>query len=164
MGGVVHHPKEGRKVETDPNNPADAEQAIRAIEAPGPAIAPPQTPGLEKIQQWLMGAETAATTKPPGRKLDVIVKEYLRLNAHKWKPDTRADYSAALVLFTDKMGNRPITEITRQDIHRMINLTLLPPWTVAAILDDALPNHITLFDLAVDPPALWDEQRERVGL
>ncbi len=35
---------------------------------------------------------------------------------------------------------------------------------VAAILDDALPNHITLFDLAVDPPALWDEQRERVGL
>lgn len=27
-----------------------------------------------------------------------------------------------------------------------------------------LPNHITLFDLAVDPPALWDEQRERVGL
>lgn len=30
--------------------------------------------------------------------------------------------------------------------------------------DGALPNHITLFDLAVDPPALWDEQRERVGL
>jgi hypothetical protein len=31
-------------------------------------------------------------------------------------------------------------------------------------LSDALPNHITLFDLAVDPPALWDEQRARVGL
>jgi hypothetical protein len=31
-------------------------------------------------------------------------------------------------------------------------------------LDDTLPNHITLFDLAVDPPALWDEQRARVGL
>jgi len=26
------------------------------------------------------------------------------------------------------------------------------------------PYHITRFDLAVDPPALWDEQRERVGL
>ncbi|OYV78957.1 MAG: LacI family transcriptional regulator [Ferrovum sp. 37-45-19] len=49
-------------------------------------------------------------------------------------------------------------------VSRMINLTLLPPWTVAAILDDTLPNHITLFDLAVDPPALWDEQRDRVGL
>ena len=45
-------------------------------------------------------------------------------------------------------------------VSRMINLTLLPPWTVAAILDDTLPNHITLFDLA----ALWDEQRDRVGL
>ena len=33
---------------------------------------------------------------------------------------------------------------------------------VAAILDDALPNHITLFDLAVDPPALWDEQRAKL--
>ena len=45
-----------------------------------------------------------------------------------------------------------------------LNLTTLAPDIVAAILDDALPNHITLFDLAVDPPALWDEQRERFGL
>ena len=44
-------------------------------------------------------------------------------------------------------------------VSRMINLTLLPPWTVAAILDDTLPNNITLFDLAVDPPALWEDQR-----
>ena len=33
---------------------------------------------------------------------------------------------------------------------------------MAGILDDALPNHITLFDLAVDPPALWEEQRGRM--
>jgi hypothetical protein len=32
---------------------------------------------------------------------------------------------------------------------------------VAAILDDAMPNHVTLFDLAVDPPAPWDDQRAR---
>ena len=42
-------------------------------------------------------------------------------------------------------------------------LTTLAPDIVAAILDDALPNHITLFDLAVDPPALWDEQRAGIG-
>ena len=35
---------------------------------------------------------------------------------------------------------------------------------VAAIPDDTLPNHITLFDLAVDPPGLRDGQRNRVGL
>jgi hypothetical protein len=40
---------------------------------------------------------------------------------------------------------------------------MLAPDTVAAILNAALPNHITLFDLAVDPPALWDEQRERIN-
>ena len=44
----------------------------------------------------------------------------------------------------------------------MVNLTTLAPDIVAAILDDALPNHVTLFDLAVDPPALWDEQRSQV--
>lgn len=47
-------------------------------------------------------------------------------------------------------------------VSRMVNLTALAPDIVAAILDDTLPNHITLFDLAVDPPALWDEQRARV--
>lgn len=43
-------------------------------------------------------------------------------------------------------------------VSRMVNLTMLAPDIVAAILDDALPNHITLFDLAVDPPVLWEEQ------
>jgi hypothetical protein len=46
----------------------------------------------------------------------------------------------------------------------MVNLTTLAPDIVAAILADNLPNHITLFELAVDPPALWDEQRERIGI
>ncbi len=49
-------------------------------------------------------------------------------------------------------------------VSRMANPTPLAPDIVAAILDDTLPNHVTLFDLAVGPPALWDEQREQVGL
>jgi hypothetical protein len=48
-------------------------------------------------------------------------------------------------------------------VSRMVNLTTLAPDIVAAILDDAMPNHVTLFDLAVDPSALWEEQRRRVG-
>ena len=35
---------------------------------------------------------------------------------------------------------------------------------VVAILDDTLPNYVTLFDLAVDPPRLWKEQRALSGL
>lgn len=47
-------------------------------------------------------------------------------------------------------------------VSRMVNLTTLAPDIVAAILDDAMPNHVTLFDLAVGPPALWDDQRARL--
>ena len=52
--------------------------------------------------------------------------------------------------------------IDNSNVSRMANLTTLAPDIVAAILDDALPNHITLFGLAVDPPASWDEQRIKV--
>ncbi len=43
-------------------------------------------------------------------------------------------------------------------VSRMMNLTVLAPDIVEAILDDALPDHLTLFDIAVDPPALWEGQ------
>jgi hypothetical protein len=47
-------------------------------------------------------------------------------------------------------------------VSRMVNLTTLAPDIVEAIMEDALPDHLTLFDLAVDPPALWEEQRGRI--
>jgi hypothetical protein len=40
-------------------------------------------------------------------------------------------------------------------VSRMVNLTCLSPDIVTAILEDDLPNHITLFELVVDPPLLW---------
>jgi len=43
-------------------------------------------------------------------------------------------------------------------ISRMVNLTCLSPDIVAAILEDDLPDHITLFELAVEPAGLWEEQ------
>jgi hypothetical protein len=49
-------------------------------------------------------------------------------------------------------------------VSRMVNLTALAPEIVAAILDETLPADVTLFDLAVDPPALWEEQRRRIGM
>ena len=62
-----------------------------------------------------------------------------------------------------------LREIARREgvdnsyVSRMVNLTTLAPDIVAGILDDALPSHLTLFDLAVDPPALWEEQRGWLG-
>ncbi|MCO6428581.1 LacI family transcriptional regulator [Nitrosomonas communis] len=48
-------------------------------------------------------------------------------------------------------------------VSRMVNLTTLAPDIVAVILDETLPDNIILFDLAVDPPALWEKQRERIN-
>ena len=49
-------------------------------------------------------------------------------------------------------------------VSRMVNLTTLAPDIVEAILMNTIPDHLTLFDLAVDPPSLWDEQRTRIKL
>ncbi len=40
-------------------------------------------------------------------------------------------------------------------VSRMINLTLLPPWTIAAILDDQMPDDTVLFELAVEKAVVW---------
>jgi hypothetical protein len=52
--------------------------------------------------------------------------------------------------------------IDNSHVSRMVNLTTLAPGIVAAILDVAPRSHVTLFDLAVDPPALWEAPWERV--
>ena len=64
---------------------------------------------------------------------------------------------------------KSLREISARDgvdnsyVSRMVNLTTLAPDIVDAILQNALQDHLTLFDLAVDPPAFWEEQRRRVG-
>jgi hypothetical protein len=61
-----------------------------------------------------------------------------------------------------------LTEIAKREgidnsyVSRMVNLTTLAPDIIDAILLNELPDHLTLFDLAVDPPALWEEQRARI--
>ena len=45
----------------------------------------------------------------------------------------------------------------------MINLTTLAPEIQAAILDETLPDTVSLFDLVSDTPLSWEVQRGRVG-
>ena len=47
-------------------------------------------------------------------------------------------------------------------VSRMVNLTTLAPDIQAAILDETLPDTLSLFDLAVDTPLSWRQQRERI--
>ena len=47
-------------------------------------------------------------------------------------------------------------------VSRMVNLTTLAPDIQAAILDETLPDSVSLFDLAVGMPLSWEEQMRRV--
>jgi hypothetical protein len=47
-------------------------------------------------------------------------------------------------------------------VRRMVDPTTLAPDIVAAILDEASPSEVTLFELAAGTPVLWDEQRGRL--
>jgi hypothetical protein len=40
-------------------------------------------------------------------------------------------------------------------VSRMVNLTTLAPDLVAAILDETLPEEVTLFELAAGTPVVW---------
>ena len=77
---------------------------------------------------------------------------------HRWLAMLESGEAKSLKEIATREG------IDNSYVSRMVNLTTLAPDIVTAILDDALPNHVTLFDLAVDPPALWTEQRARLGL
>jgi hypothetical protein len=47
--------------------------------------------------------------------------------------------------------------VDRSYVARMINMTLLAPELIEAILDDTVPDW-TLDDVAIAPPDRWDEQ------
>lgn len=66
-------------------------------------------------------------------------------------------------------GNvKSLKEIAKQEsvdtsyVSPMVNLTALVPGDRRG--DTRRDCGVTLFDLAVDPPALWEEQRRRIGM
>ena len=51
-----------------------------------------------------------------------------------------------------------------QTVQFSMNMTMLALDNRVVYPGRHATEPITLFDLAVDPPALWDEQRARIGL
>ena len=47
-------------------------------------------------------------------------------------------------------------------VSRVVNLTTMAPDIVEVVLEHVMPDHLTLLDIAMDPPALWEAQLERV--
>lgn len=79
-------------------------------------------------------------------------------SGHCWLAMLETGQAKSLKDIAEKEG------VDNSYVSRMVNLTTLAPDIVEAILDDQLPPTVTLFDLAVDPPRLWSEQREKIGL
>jgi len=75
---------------------------------------------------------------------------------HRWLALLESGAVASLSELATREG------VDNSYISRMVNLTLLAPDIVEAILDDTLPNHLTLFELAVDVPAFWEDQRNKL--
>ena len=73
--------------------------------------------------------------------------------AHRWLRMLDSGEAASILDIAQREGE------DRSYVGRMLNLTLLAPDIVAAILDDTLPESLRLHDLAINPPMGWDEQR-----
>jgi hypothetical protein len=72
---------------------------------------------------------------------------------HRWLPMLESGEAKSLKEIAAREG------IDNSYVSRMVNLTTLAPDIVVAILDEALPPQVTLFDLASGTPLLWEEQR-----
>ena len=72
---------------------------------------------------------------------------------HRWLELLQSGKAQSLTEVAELEG------MDRAYVSRMVNLTTLAPDIVAAILDETLPDHVTLFDLASGTPLLWDDQR-----
>ena len=72
---------------------------------------------------------------------------------HRWLEMLQSGQAQSLTEVAELEG------MDRAYVSRMVNLTTLAPDIVAAILDETLPDHVTLFELASGTPLLWDHQR-----
>jgi 1-acyl-sn-glycerol-3-phosphate acyltransferase len=75
---------------------------------------------------------------------------------HRWLAMLESGEAESLTEVAEREG------MDRAYVSRMVNLITLAPDIVAAILDETLPSEMTLFDLALGTPLLWDEQRAQI--
>lgn len=87
---------------------------------------------------------------PPNQSLGF---ETISPAGHRWLEMLQSGQAQSLTEVAELEG------MDRAYVSRMVNLTTLAPDIVAAILDETLPDHVTLFDLASGTPLLWDDQR-----
>ncbi|WP_374296939.1 LacI family transcriptional regulator [Sphingomonas sp.] len=104
----------------------------------GRRVVVPEGPGFESEQRTRIG---------------VTPLQLALARGHRWLRMLEAGDAASM----SEIARREGTD--HSYIARHINLTLLAPDIVAAILDEELPDGVRLHGLSINPPALWDKQR-----
>ena len=102
----------------------------------------------------MSGAEPVAATRAGGTPLQLALAR-----GHRWLRMLETGEAASMC----DIARRESTN--HSYVARHINLTLLAPDIVAAILDETLPEGVQLLSLAINPPMLWEEQRRwKIGM
>jgi len=102
----------------------------------------------------LSGAEPVAAPRAGGTPLQLALAR-----GHRWLRMLETGEAASMCDIARREGTN------HSYVARHINLTLLAPDIVAAILDETLPEGVQLLSLAINPPMLWEDQwRWRVGM
>ena len=98
------------------------------------------------------GAEPVAATRAGATPLQLALAR-----GHRWLRMLEAGDVSSLREIAQRDGT------DHSYVAKHLNLTLLAPDIVAAILDDALPDGVRLSALLTNPPVLWKEQRAALG-
>jgi hypothetical protein len=107
-----------------------------------------------RMQMTLPGGEpTRARPWDPGP--NALQQALAR--AHRWQGMLDTGQAGSVKAIATREG------LDARYVGRTLNLTTLAPDIVAAILDDTLPSEVTLLDLTINPPVLWEEQRGRIA-
>ena len=77
---------------------------------------------------------------------------------HRWQRQIESGNATTIGAITKA------EKVDRSYISRMMNLTTLAPEVQAAILDETLPDTVSMFNLASDTPLSWEVQRGRMRL
>ncbi|WP_103654431.1 LacI family transcriptional regulator [Agarilytica rhodophyticola] len=78
--------------------------------------------------------------------------------AYEWEQKLNSGVYGSIKELANKEG------VDNSYVSRILNLNILAPDIIQAILDEKVPDTLTIQELGADTPMGWEEQREKFGL
>ncbi len=102
-------------------------------------------------------AQTTSPNQPTARKAALTPMQKALIRGNRWLHALETGQAKNLQDLAQQ------TNVDPRYVNRMLNLTNLAPDIVADILDDKLPDHITITTLTTNTPRLWAEQQKLIS-